>query len=218
MKRIASPTTVALSDKKKKTFYLRADPGPALLSQALPAGSLLRDVLGYAKTLSEAKKIISSGKVFVDGKRVRSIRFPIGLMAGIYLKDEEKFYRLLLSKGVLEPQEINKEEYLLKKLKIVRKFRGPKGRIMLSSHDGRVLEGDKAISIGDTVVFDLSSRSIREVFRLREGADVLITSGKHSGVKGKLKAITEHGNIKEAVLESNGQELITRADYLMVVG
>ncbi|MEM4366628.1 MAG: S4 domain-containing protein [Candidatus Anstonellales archaeon] len=217
LKRIASPSAVALSDKKHRVFYIKAHPGPAPLRQAVPAGSLLRDLLGYAATLSEAKKILNSGKVFVDGKKINDVHFPIGLMAGIYLKDEEKYYRMLIEKGALVPEPIDKDDYALKKLKVIRKYRGKKGEITVCCHDGRVLKGDKAISVGDTIVLDLKSGKLKGVLNLKEGVDVLITAGKHAGVKAKLKAITRHGHTKEAVLESNGQELITRAEYVMVV-
>jgi len=54
--------------RKEAIWIVRPSPGGHSLEKCLPLSLVLRDILEVAETRKEAKKIISQGKVFVDGK------------------------------------------------------------------------------------------------------------------------------------------------------
>ena len=56
----------------------------------------IRDLLGFADTGKEARSIIASGKVMVDGKVVKNYKYPLGFMDVLSFKGMDKNYRILL--------------------------------------------------------------------------------------------------------------------------
>ena len=60
-------------------------------------------MLGIVDTRAEAKRVLSEGKILVDGVIRKDLRFPVGLLDVITIPLENVAYRVLLdSKGRLE--------------------------------------------------------------------------------------------------------------------
>jgi small subunit ribosomal protein S4e len=83
--------------RKEGVWIVRPSSGPHSLEKCLPLLLVLRDILEVAETRKEAKKIISQGKVYVNGKVRGKDDFPVGLMDVISLPDLNKFYRVMPS-------------------------------------------------------------------------------------------------------------------------
>src|SRR5207245_5632041 len=66
--------------RKEETWAPMTRPGPHAREKSLPLVLLLRDILGYAKTAHEAKRIIDSDHVRVDGGVRTDHRFSAGMM------------------------------------------------------------------------------------------------------------------------------------------
>ncbi len=220
VKRIAAPKAVPIHDKKAYTWIMRAIPGPHPRERSVPLGVLLRDVLGMVETAKEAKRVIAEGKVLVDGRRVRDVRFPVGLMDVVSFPTINKHYRILVdSHGRLIPREISSEEAGNKTLKVVGKHTIKGGKIALSLHDGRTLLADNNVKVGDSVVVSVPKQSLVKHLKRESGVTCLITEGKHAGKVVELKElIKKAGHRDEAVVSHEGEEFITVADYLLVLG
>ena len=73
-------------------------PGAHSLSSSLPLAIIVRDILGFAKTAKETKKIISKKKILVNGKVRLDERFLVGFMDVISIPEIKKSYRKLALK------------------------------------------------------------------------------------------------------------------------
>lgn len=123
---------------KEHEFTIRPAPGPHQISWSIPLGIVLRDILKYAKTLSEVKRILVEGKVLIDGKVRTNHKFPVGLMDVVYLKPAKEYYRILPDRiKRLALVKIAPEEATFKLVRLTGKriLRGNK--VQLNFHDGR---------------------------------------------------------------------------------
>src|SRR3989442_6428965 len=85
--------------RKEETGAPMTRPGPHAREKSLPLVLLLRDILGYAKTAHEAKRIIDSDHVRVDGAVRRDHRFPVALMDAVQIEWANKIFRALPKRG-----------------------------------------------------------------------------------------------------------------------
>ena len=95
LKRLAAPRSWPLPRKTQK-WVVRPSPGPHPQEWAIPLGVVLRDILGHCDTGREAKRIIGSREILVDGKPVTSHKHPVGLMDVVSVPAVKEHYRFLL--------------------------------------------------------------------------------------------------------------------------
>lgn len=229
LKRPAMPKTWPVPRKGTK-YIVRIQPGPHNKENAMPLLILLRDVLKVAETRREVKYILSRRRVYVDGKVRTDERFPVGHMDVVYLKGPERYFRVQHHiSGRLKAIEIDQSEANLKLCKVTGKktIRGEKTQINL--HDGRTIvfeKGDEMagkIKRGSSVVIELPSQEIKNVFGLEESKFAMVTEGHHQGKMGIIKSINKRFGPKasEVTFESEkGEEhnFITALEYVFVVG
>lgn len=224
MKRIAAPTAIPISDKKANTWIIKSRAGPHPVIFSVPLGVLLREILGFAKTLREVRRILSLRLVQVDGSFRTDEKYPVGFMDVVSLPKIGKHYRMMIDwKGRLTPVEINESEAGNKTLRIVGKYSSKglqKGKLTYSFHDGKNMIADNHLRVGDSVVVSLPESKLKSHLKLENGARCLIIEGKHAGSVVKLKEIIQRkaGKPNEAKVEGNAGEFITVAKYLFVVG
>lgn len=214
LKAVASPKTWIIN-RKKNVFTLRPNPGGHSFESGLALGAILRDKLSLASAMSEVKKILNNKEVLVDGKRRKDHRYLVGLFDVLSIPEISKNYRLILdNKGRLIIVEISKEESSIKLSKVVGKtvLRGNKSQFNL--HDGKNIVSDQKAKVGDTFVLSLPKLEIKKIIPLKEGVQVFLTKGKHTGDLGVLKEIK--GNI--AVYSVKDNEVETAKAYIFVVG
>jgi small subunit ribosomal protein S4e len=218
MKRLAAPKAIPITDRKEKTWLLKASPGPHCKESAVPLLVLMRDMLKVAETAREIKKAITGRLVSVDGKIRTDVAFPVGLMD--YVSFADKRYRIMVdSKARLMPVEISDGETKKKIMKVIGKNTIKKGKIMIMLHNGRTMLADNNVNVGDSLIISVPGFKIEKVLKLEKGTNCLIVEGKHAGMVAKLEEIIERkGSMDaEAKLSSPEGEFITVAKYLFVV-
>lgn len=221
LSRLAVPTAWPVSRKKTK-WITRMMPGPHHSEGAIPLSVLLRDVLGYARTMKEIKLILNNNGVLLDKRARREYKYPVGLMDVVELPDLEEFYRVLYDRrGFIIVKKISAKESNLKILKIVRKSAVKNGMIQLTFHDGRNIKLEKPnADVGDSVLFDVSKKSIIKFIPLDSGSLVYLSGGTHIGGFGTVKEIIKAKNLQKpkVVVAIGGVEYTTPVEYVFVVG
>ena len=217
IKRIAIPKAVPLTNKKDYVWVINHSPGPHSKKHSAPLLLFIRDILGFAKTAREARNILNSRLVSIDGVIRTDPDFPVGLFDIIHFSKSDKYYQILIdNKARLLPKEIEKSDKKL--LKVVGKTTIEKGKTSVALHDGKNLFADN-VRVGDSLLLNLSNKKIEKVLKLEKGATCMITEGKHAGTTAKLVDIIERkeGKPAEAKLGSKDGEFITVAKYLFVI-
>jgi len=219
--------------RKEAVFTVRPKPGPHPISRCVPLTLIVRDILEIAKTRREAKKIISQGKILVDGKVQREDLFPTGLMDVITIPDMKKTYRVLPSQKGLVLHPVGKKEKVGFKLcRIENKTTVRGGHIQLNFHDGknmlvRVKDAnhpeEDVFQTLDTLKINLSKQEIVGHFKLNDGAPAIIIDGKNIGKSGKIVAIEKRPEQKRrstlvTIEDGDGNRFQTTMDYIFVIG
>ncbi len=220
VKRLAFPPILRLKTKKGKKWIVKSSPGRHNKETSVPLLLVIRDLLGFAKTAREARKIVRKGKVLVDGRVVKDERLPVGIMDVITFKDLDKSYRLMFDvHGKLIANPIDSEEVSTKVCKVMHKFMMPKGRIGITLHDGKTLIADNSVKVGDSVILELPANKIKSVIKLEPGVHCYVYQGRHIGREAVLEEIKEVKGAKKQVRMrgDDGEEFYTVLDYIMAV-
>lgn len=218
--------------RKEYLWTVKPNPGPHPIAHSIPLILLLRDMLGVAQRRGEAKAILTSEKVLVDGQVQREELFPTGLMDVITIPEMEKSYRVLPSEKGLMLHSVGKDEAGFKICRIENKTIVNGGSVQLNLHDGRnILIRVKDSSKPEEDVFDtldsvkigLPSQEILGHLKLGEGAQAVIVGGKNAGKHGKIVALEkrEHQKRKNTLVtveDVRGSRFQTTADYVFVIG
>ncbi len=197
-------------------FTISPMPG-RLLTKCIPVGIFIRDITGYAQNISEVKQILQKDYLKVDGKIRRNYRFPLGIMDIVNLGEE--FYRVLPTKSGLSFKKITKNEANIKLLRIENKTILKKKVCQLNMHDSTNINYDKECNTGDVAVFDLATKKIKTILKLKKGSKVLVINGKKAGSIGKVENLeitrSYHPNIVTVSL--NGVIVQLPRNYVFVV-
>ena len=143
MKRLAAPRSWPLK-RKENVFTTKQRPGSHSVEESVPAALMLRDILKVCDTSREAKRIVGNRDLLVDGKPVRSIKAPVGIMDVVSIPAMDLYYRVVLSdKGKITVVPITKDEASWKLAMIEDKTKVAGGKIQINFHDGRNIILDK---------------------------------------------------------------------------
>lgn len=221
IRRLAAPRSWPIARKKTK-YIVRPLPGPHALSQCLPMSVVLRDILNYAKTKKEVTFILNEGSVLVDKVVRKERRFPLGFMDVIEFVNLNKYFRIVYDKkGKLCLNDIDKVDSGLKICKVIGKktLRNKKTQLNLSGGKNILVAKDN-YKVGDSVVFDLEKKSIKDSLKLEKGVIVYLTGGKHVGYTGKVKDIIDFKGLQNSriILSLGGKDIETLKSYAFVVG
>jgi len=198
LKRLAAPDFWPIPRKEYK-WAPRPSPGPRCIGASLPLLLIIRDILGYAKTAREARRILGEGKVRVDGVVVRNYKFPVGIMNVIEIPDIGEAYRVLpLKGGYIDLFRIPVEEAKYKLCRIEDKTTVKGGHIQLNLHDGRNIlirvkdptkPEEDIYKTMSTLKITIPEQEILEYVPMKEGVLGLVVLGKNMGRIGKIKEI-----------------------------
>lgn len=182
LKRLATPRTWTIP-RKTNVYTTKPSPGPHAILHSVPLSTVLRDYLGIAVTNREAKNAIGHGKVLVDGRVVKNSKLPIGFMDVISVPAMKKAWRVAIDdKARIRFVEVGEKEGTWKLAQIKDKTTIVGGKTQLNLHDGRCLLIKKDdYKTGDVLKLELPSQKILGHFRFEEGAEVLVTGGRHAG-------------------------------------
>lgn len=219
--------------RREAVFTVKPKPGPHPISKSIPLTLVVREILGITQTKREAKKIISQGKIWVDGKIQEEDLYPAGLMDVILIPDMKKAYRVLPSKKGLTLDPLRKnEEAEFKLCRIENKTTVKGGHIQLNLHDGRNMlirvkdvghPEEDIFETLDTLKINFANQEITGHFKLTEGAPALIIDGKNMGKFGKIVTIERRPGQKRrstlvTIEDSDGNRFQTTMNYIFVVG
>ncbi|RLE49575.1 MAG: 30S ribosomal protein S4e [Candidatus Methanomethylicota archaeon] len=217
--------------RKEKEWTVKPRPGPHPQDRSIPLAIILRDILKYAETMKEVKKILAERKVLVDRVVRKDYKFPVGLMDVISLPDAKKNFRVLPhSTYFLTLVEIPDEEANFKLCRIENKTTVKRGNIQLNLHDGRNLlirvndpfnPVEDTYSTLDVLKLSLPDGKLLETFKLEKGAWAIIIGGENVGRYGVIEEISDVGFKRKNLVTIrllNGEKAITIMDYIFVIG
>lgn len=215
LKRLTMPGTWALK-RKGVVFAIRPNPGTHPLEHCMPLGLILREVLGYAKTLREVKKILRNRNVMVDGKRRTDVHFPVGLFDTLQFIDIKQNFRLVFNnQGRLELKPISEAEARLKLCKILNKSRF-KNKFLWRLYDGRnLLTDDDAYNTHDTLLLELPEQNVKNHLPLEKDTLIYLVGGSH---KGQLGVVEKIEGRKILYKNTEGHVVETIKKYAFAVG
>ncbi|WP_456327672.1 30S ribosomal protein S4e [Archaeoglobus sp.] len=216
-KRLSAPKTYKIPRKIFK-WTVKPSPGPHN-KNAVPLLIVVRDYLQLADTAREARRIIASGEILVDGVPRKDYKFPVGLFDVIKIPKLNKSYRMVFDeKGRYVPIEI--EDDNLKLYKIVNKTMVKGGRIQLNLFDGTNVLGDNSFKTKDSILMEIPEKKIVDHLPFEIGALVMITGGTHAGEIGRVKdyKVVRSSSPNLVTVEVEGRELTTIEDYVFVIG
>ena len=216
---------------KEFQWITKPSPGPHPIEESLPLALVLREMLHYAKTAREARRILSEGKVKVDGKVRKDRKFPLGLMDVVEIPDAKLTFRVtpFPGKGLLLA-DIPSAEKSFKLCRIEDKTYVNGGNIQLNLHDGRNIllkindiskPKEDVYKTRDTLQITVPKQEILNHLAFRENSYVLATAGRNIGKLGRIIKIEESRFEKPTIVtikDDGGNTFQTIADYVFIVG
>ncbi len=218
LKRLAAPKFWKI-EKKTKKFVVQPTPGPHNMESCLPISVILRDMLHHAYNMKEAKIILKSGLVKIDGKTRVDDGFPVGLMDVVVVGEE--VYRILPEHNGLTLKKIDKKESNFKLLRIENKVYIKKGKMQLNFHDGKNIVIDRNdYKTGDVLVFDFVDRKVKSFLKFEKGCKALIIKGNNIGFVVTVEdiIITKSSMQNQVVVDVGERKFTLPKSYLFVVG
>lgn len=216
LKRIASPKSWEIKKKENK-FIIRPFAGTSSFRKGIAIGVILRDYLKYARNAKEAKYILNNKEILINESKRRDIHDTAGLMDLIRIPSMNKAFRILLTKkGKLELLELKEGENKLGIFKILNKNLLKKGKVQLNlSGNGNIIVKDNKYKPGDSITIDLSTKKIKEHFKLEKSSLIYLIDGKHVAESGIIERIHDTQLIFKT---KDNRSLETSKDYAFVIG
>lgn len=166
---------------------------------SMPLSVIMRDILKLVKSAKELKRILNEGKIKINEKEVRDVKYPIGLFD--ILSFNNKHYKSNFNGKKNFFEEVKNEEAHTKIIKIIGKNKLKNNIIQLNLTDGRNILTNEKAEVEDSVLYDLNSKKIKKIIKMNKGSTGFVIKGKHSGQKGKILEIINAGGKKLAIIE-----------------
>ena len=219
VKRQLAPTFWAIK-RKESQFVLRVKPGPHPKHRAYPLGMVLRDVLRVASTMHEAQRILSAGKVKVDGVVKRDSNLAIGLMDVVELATGPAYRMVPKDSALLTAVAIEDSEKGVKLVRVTSKTIIKGKKIQYGFHDGKTLISDQKLKVGDTCMIELPKVQVKNHVAFEKGSTALIITGENAGAVGKIEDIQDgvFSLPKRALVSFDGKSVELPVEMVMIVG
>ncbi len=218
-KRLSVPKSWPV-ERKTATFTAKADAGPHG-EDGVPLVIVLRDVLGYVDTATEATYAVNSGGVLVNGDSVDDRNRPIGMFDILAFPERDEYYRVFPDEGGrLGLTPMDEADAGSKLGKIIDKTTVAGGRTQLNLHDGANLIVDEDTYSGkDSIVLDNEDNEIVAHFPYEVGALVTAVAGQHAGEIGEVEDISvTPGSASNTVTVDTGNGVFeTVEEYVVVI-
>jgi len=230
LKSLAAPAFWPILRKEQK-WVVKPSPGPHSLSRCLPLLLIVRNILGYAKTSREARKLIAEGHFKIDGRVRRNYKYPVGVMDVIEIVDTGETYRVIpVPTKVLGLIEIDREESQYKLCRIENKTTVKGGNIQLNLHDGRNVlikvsdpsnpSEDQYKTLG-SLQLAIPRQEIINYIPLQNGVIAIITGGRNVGRVGRVVSIRKGIRRYRSIVtleDRHGNRFQTSLDYVFPIG
>jgi small subunit ribosomal protein S4e len=176
-------------------------------------------MLHLADNATEAKRILHSGNVTVNGRIIKKHKAQVGLFDIVAAAG--RHYRMLPNpRGRYQLTEISDEEAKRKLARIDNITVVKGGKLQYNLHDGtNVLLEDK-YGAGDSLVFSLPGYDIIEHFERKAGNKAMIVGGKHSGETGTILELKNVASSRPNMvrIERGDTQFETIQEYVFVIG
>ena len=216
IKRLMMPRSWPLP-RKTTVWVQKPDPCGHSIENCMPMGIILRDVIGVAHNRREAKKILHSRKIMVDGRIETALGRGVGLMD--VLTVGENNYRCILDmNGKLRYRPISSKEASSKTCRVMGKTTISGGKTQLHLHDGRniIFDSNPEYKSGDSVVISLPEQKIISHHKFEEGAPSYLTGGSHIGETATVRSHEIKRSSKDN--EVSFDDFGTISDYVFIIG
>ncbi len=183
-KRLSVPRSWKIGRKGYK-WVSTTRSGPHSKARSLPLGIIIRNVLNLVDNSREGKRILSEGKVLVDGVSRKDLRFPVGLFDVITLPLINESYRMLQDdKGRLTLHKLN-ETNVNKLCRIDNKTTLKGGKVQLNLSDGTNILGSNEYGTKDSLILSVPDKKVVKHLQFKIGNLAMVVGGQHSGEIGK---------------------------------
>ncbi len=205
--------------KKGYKWVSTTRPGPHSQARSLPLGIIIRDILKLVDNSREGKKILSEGKVLVDGIPRKDLRFPVGLFDVITLPLINETYRMFQDeKGRLVLHKLNGTN-IHKLCRINNKMTLKGGKVQLNLNDGTNILGTNEYGTKDSLILSVPDKQIVKHLQFKVGNLAMVIGGQHSGEIGKITEIREVKSSRHNTVSISGEtDFETIEDYVIVIG
>ena len=215
MKRLTMPRSWPLP-RKSSVWIQKPNPCGHPLDLCMPMGVILRDVLGVAQNRREAKKILHSKLVKVDGAIETDIGRGVGLMDVLTVGDVS--YKCVLdTNGKLRYRTIPAKEALTKICRVMGKTTIKGAKTLVYLHDGRNLlfNENPEYKTGDSLVISLPDQEVKSYHKFEEGSIAYLTGGNHIGELATVRGqdIKRSSKANEVQFDDFG----TISDYVFII-
>ncbi len=217
-KSIAAPASWPIK-RKKQTFTIRPKPGAHTFEQSMTLGTILKEILRYAKTTKEVKYMLSRGNVLVNQSRRADLKSTAGLMDVISFPQLNTAYRVMINaRGKIQLIQISREEAETTLARIENKKVLGANLFQINLSQGRNIlvdsEKQKNYRTGDTLLFKLPEQKEEKHIAFKKGATAYLISGKNIGKTGKIREIA-----KDAIkIETAAGEIQALKKSVFIIG
>jgi small subunit ribosomal protein S4e len=217
-KRLSVPKSWKIGRKGYK-WVSTTRPGPHSQARSLPIGIIIRDILKLVDNSREGKRILSEGKVLVDGTPRKDLRFPVGLFDVITLPLINESYRMVQDeKGRLVLHKLN-ETNVNKLCRINNKVTLQGGKVQLNLSDGTNIMGSNEYGTKDSLILSVPDKKVIKHLQFKVGNLAMVVGGQHSGEIGKIKEIREVKSSRHNTVTISGEkDFETIENYVIVIG
>jgi len=216
--------------RKEFAWAVKPSPGPHPSYRCIPLGVILRDVLKYARTMREARRILGEGKVKVDGRVVRDYKFPVGLMDVIELASGEVFRMVPHPQKFMVLHPISEDEASFKLLRVEGKNIVKGGHIELHFHDGRnhlirITDPRNPVEdvykTYDVIKMAIPKQEILDHIKFEKGVIAIVVDGRNVGKVGSIVEINQIFKKAKAIVtlrSPEGRDFRTILSYVFPLG
>ncbi|EQD35577.1 Ribosomal protein S4e [mine drainage metagenome] len=220
MKRRAAPRTWPVPRKGTK-WIRRPAPGPHAQDQSIPLVIVLRDLRHLVRNEREARLLVNSGTVKVDGKVVRDLSRGLGLMDVLSLAAPLDAHARVVKdrRGKLTLVTIPPSEASVKLGRVRFKHAIRTGKVGMTLHDGRtlVVSANSPYRVGDSLQIELPSQTIVRHLPLAPGQLAFLAGGSHVGETARVERV-EVRNSSQPNLVHFKEGFSTIKEYVFIVG
>ncbi len=208
-------------ERKHNRFVLKVHAGPHSKRTAYPLGVVMRDILKVCSTMQEARRIVNSNKIKVDGRMCSDIHTGIGLMDVLeFVPTGEAFRFVAKNSDILKPISISGQEKMSKVVKVTNKTAIKGRKLQYGFHDGKTIITDDKMDVGDSCIVSLPELKVLTHIRFEKGCSAMITRGENAGIIGNVQDVRDgvFSLPKRALLSYADKSVELPVDIVIAVG
>ena len=220
LKRRAAPRAWTIPRKGTK-WLKRPSPGPHAQDQSIPLLLVLRDLRRMVTSTREARRLVRSGVVRIDGQIARDLDRGLGLMDTLsFAAPLDAHFRVVKDrrgKLVLVPIPASEASVKIGRVRFKHAVKG--GRVEVTLHDGRnfLVPPSTAYRVGDSVKIELPEQKVLGHLPLAPGSLAYVSGGTHVGELARVERV-EVRNSSQPNLVHFKEGFATIKEYVFVVG